>query len=169
MAINKTPIFVAKTRNYDIFVAKIYDYALIDSFWGFRRFIDSPTSYATLAVAGEYWNTSGLLPILLILVNLEAKGPRVLFFLLFPRCRLTNHGNQVSATALIFTSPPTFSSGEEAEQRSASTTLPTHCPAVLYSLSQHETQLSLKQNTMQLVIIGKSKNPIWGVRMPLRK
>ena len=43
-----TPIFVAKTRNYDIFVAKIYDYALIDSFWGFPRFIDSPTSYATL-------------------------------------------------------------------------------------------------------------------------
>ena len=41
-------IFVAKTRNYDIFVAKIYDYALIDSFWGFHRFIDSPTSYATL-------------------------------------------------------------------------------------------------------------------------
>ena len=39
MAINKTPIFVAKTRNYNIFVAKIYDYALIDS----------PTSYATLA------------------------------------------------------------------------------------------------------------------------
>ena len=32
--INKTKnlIFVAKTRNYDIFVAKIYDYALIDSF-----------------------------------------------------------------------------------------------------------------------------------------
>ena len=79
----------------------------------------------TKAVAGKYWNTSGLLPILLILVNLEAKEPRVLFFLLFPRCRLTNHGNQVSATALIFTSPPTFSSGEEAEQRSASTTLPT--------------------------------------------
>ena len=71
----------------------------------------------TEAVAGKYWNTSGLLPILLILVNLEAKGPRVLFFLLFPRCRLTNHGNQVSDTALIFTSPPTFSSGEEAEQR----------------------------------------------------
>ena len=41
--------FVAKTRNYDIFVAKIYDYALIDSFWGFPRFIDSPTSYATLS------------------------------------------------------------------------------------------------------------------------
>ena len=123
----------------------------------------------TEAVAGKYWNTSGLLPILLILVNLEAKGPRVLFFLLFPRCRLTNHGNQVPATALIFTSPPTFSSGEEAEQRSASTTLPTHCPAVLYSLSQHETQLTLKQNTMQPVIISKSTNPIWGVRMPLRK
>ena len=32
----------------DIFVAKIYDYALINSFWGFPRFIDSPTSYATL-------------------------------------------------------------------------------------------------------------------------
>ena len=43
-------IFVAKTRNYDIFVAKIYDYALIDSFWGFPRFIDSPTSYATLGL-----------------------------------------------------------------------------------------------------------------------
>ena len=28
----KPPTFVAKTRNYDIFVAKIYDYALIDSF-----------------------------------------------------------------------------------------------------------------------------------------
>ena len=41
-------IFVAKTRNCDIFVAKIYDYVLIDSFWGFPRFIDSPTSYATL-------------------------------------------------------------------------------------------------------------------------
>ena len=41
-------IFVAKTLNYDIFVAKIYDYALIDSFWGFPRFIDSPTGYATL-------------------------------------------------------------------------------------------------------------------------
>ena len=41
-------IFVAKTHNYDIFVANIYDYALIDSFWGFPRFIDSPTSYATL-------------------------------------------------------------------------------------------------------------------------
>ena len=48
MAINKTPIFVAKTRNYDIFVAKIYDCALIDSFWGFPRLIDSPTSYITL-------------------------------------------------------------------------------------------------------------------------
>ena len=39
---------VAKTRNYDIFVVKIYDYALIDRFWGFPGFIDSPTSYATL-------------------------------------------------------------------------------------------------------------------------
>ena len=43
-----TTFFVAKTRDYDIFAAKIYDYALIDSFWGFPRFIDSPTSYATL-------------------------------------------------------------------------------------------------------------------------
>ena len=49
-------IFVAKTRNYDIFVAKIYDYtrALIDSFWGFPRFIDSPTSYATLPITKVY-------------------------------------------------------------------------------------------------------------------
>ena len=49
-----------KTRNYDIFVAKIYDYALIDSFWGFPRFIDSPTSYATLVKcnAGKLrWNS----------------------------------------------------------------------------------------------------------------
>ena len=38
-------IFVAKTRNYDIFVAKIYDNALIDSF---PRFIDSSASYVTL-------------------------------------------------------------------------------------------------------------------------
>ena len=36
-----------KTRNYDIFVVKIYDYALIDSFWGFPGLIDSLTSYAT--------------------------------------------------------------------------------------------------------------------------
>ena len=47
--LNKNLIYVAKTRNYDIFVAKIYDYALIDSFWGFPWFIDSPTSYATLS------------------------------------------------------------------------------------------------------------------------
>ena len=45
--------FVAKTRNYDIFVAKIYDYTLIDSFWGFPGFIDSLTSYATL-----FWSDS---------------------------------------------------------------------------------------------------------------
>ena len=31
-----------------IFVAKIYDYALIDSYWGFAGLIDSPTSCATL-------------------------------------------------------------------------------------------------------------------------
>ena len=30
--LNKNLILVAKTRNYDIFDAKIYDYALIDSF-----------------------------------------------------------------------------------------------------------------------------------------
>ena len=49
--LNKKPIFVAKTRNYDIFVAKIYDYLLIDSFWGFPGFIDSPASYATLVLS----------------------------------------------------------------------------------------------------------------------
>ena len=38
----------------DIFVAKIYDYALIESFLGFPRFIDSPTSYATL-----FWCDAG--------------------------------------------------------------------------------------------------------------
>ena len=38
-------------RNYDIFVAKIYEYALIDSFGGFPGFIDCLTSYATLLSA----------------------------------------------------------------------------------------------------------------------
>ena len=42
-------------RSYGIFVAKNYDYALIDNFWGFPRFIDSPTSYATLAYVKPFW------------------------------------------------------------------------------------------------------------------
>ena len=37
--------FVAKARNYGIFVAKFFD-----SFWGSAGFIDSHTSYATLTV-----------------------------------------------------------------------------------------------------------------------
>ena len=41
-------------RSYDIFVAKIYDYVLIDSFWGFPGFIDSLTSYATLGQPNIY-------------------------------------------------------------------------------------------------------------------
>ena len=41
----------SKTRNYDIFVANVYDYALIDSFGGFPGLIDSPTSYATLLLS----------------------------------------------------------------------------------------------------------------------
>ena len=45
---NQNIIFLTNIRNYDIFVAKIYDYALINSFLGFPRLIDSPTSYATL-------------------------------------------------------------------------------------------------------------------------
>ena len=45
----KNIIFVAKTPSYGIFVVKIYDYTLIDSFWGSAGFLDSPTSYATLA------------------------------------------------------------------------------------------------------------------------
>ena len=36
-------------------MAKIYDHALIDSFWGFPRFIDSPTSYATLIMTMMNW------------------------------------------------------------------------------------------------------------------
>ena len=35
-------------RKYDIFVAEIYDYVLIDSFRGSAGFLDSPTSYVTL-------------------------------------------------------------------------------------------------------------------------
>ena len=41
-------IIVAKTHNYNIFVVEIYDYVLIDSFWGSAGFLDSPTSYANL-------------------------------------------------------------------------------------------------------------------------
>ena len=37
-------------HNYGIFVAKIYDYALIDSFWGSAGLTDSPTSYAKLPI-----------------------------------------------------------------------------------------------------------------------
>ena len=44
----KNIIFVAKTSNYVIFVVKIYDSALIDSFRGSAGIIDSPTSYATV-------------------------------------------------------------------------------------------------------------------------
>ena len=44
----KISFFVAKTGSYDIFVAKIYDYMLIKSFWGSAGFLDSLTSYATL-------------------------------------------------------------------------------------------------------------------------
>ena len=43
-----TAFLSQKARNYGIFVTKIYDYALFDSFWGSAGFIDSPTSYATL-------------------------------------------------------------------------------------------------------------------------
>ena len=45
---NKKIIFVGKTRNYGIFVAKIYDYALINSFWGSAGFLDSAAIYAAL-------------------------------------------------------------------------------------------------------------------------
>ena len=48
--LDKNLLFVAKTRNYDIFVAKIYDYALINSFGGFPGIIDSITSYASLSL-----------------------------------------------------------------------------------------------------------------------
>ena len=47
---------MSQKRNYDIFVAKIYDYALIDSFWGFPGFIDSPTSYTTLVQSLKYYD-----------------------------------------------------------------------------------------------------------------
>ena len=53
--LNKNLIFVAKTRNYNIFVAQIYDSALIDNFWGFAGLIDSPTSYATLIGIQMFW------------------------------------------------------------------------------------------------------------------
>ena len=38
--------FVEIMCNYNIFVAKIYDYALIDSFWGSAGSLNSLTSYA---------------------------------------------------------------------------------------------------------------------------
>ena len=40
-------------RNYDIFVAKIYDYTHIDSFWGSAGLIDSPTSSATMPTTND--------------------------------------------------------------------------------------------------------------------
>ena len=49
----KNIIFVAKMRNYDIFVAKIYDYTHIDSFWGSAGLIDSPTSSATMPTTND--------------------------------------------------------------------------------------------------------------------
>ena len=48
------------TRNYNIFIAKIYDYLLINNFWGFAGLIDSPTSYATLiGGTGSKWGGAG--------------------------------------------------------------------------------------------------------------
>ena len=44
--INKI-ILVAKARNYGIFVAKFYDYSVIDSFWWPAGFSDSAASSAT--------------------------------------------------------------------------------------------------------------------------
>ena len=46
----KNIIFVAKTGNYDIFVAKICDYKLIDSFRGSAGIIYSPTSCHAVVV-----------------------------------------------------------------------------------------------------------------------
>ena len=40
--------FLSRYAQLRHFVAKIYDFALIKSFWGFSGLIDSPTSYATL-------------------------------------------------------------------------------------------------------------------------
>ena len=47
---NQKIIFVAKTGNYGVFVSKIYDYVLINSFWGSAGFLDSAASYAGLGV-----------------------------------------------------------------------------------------------------------------------
>ena len=41
-------MFVAQICKYGIFVAKIYKYALIDSFQGSAGFLDSSTYYAAL-------------------------------------------------------------------------------------------------------------------------
>ena len=46
--------FFAKAHNNDIFVAKIYDYVLFDSFWRSAGLIDSPTSYAALIRITKY-------------------------------------------------------------------------------------------------------------------
>ena len=58
---NKKFHFVTKACNYGIFVQKIYDYALFDSFWGSAGFIDSPTIYATLDVPYIIFTASSVL------------------------------------------------------------------------------------------------------------
>ena len=52
---NQKHNFCSKNRSYGIFVAKNYDYALIDSFWGSAGFLDSLTSYATLGYTSTYF------------------------------------------------------------------------------------------------------------------
>ena len=62
MTLNKKKqniIFVTKTHSYGIFVAKIYDYARINSFWGSAGILDSPTSYATLGEPGASFPAAG--------------------------------------------------------------------------------------------------------------
>ena len=62
----KNIIFVTKTRNYDIFVAKIYAKALIDSFWTFAGLIASVSIFGRrqckLPVATHFFPIPGSAP-----------------------------------------------------------------------------------------------------------
>ena len=48
----KNIIFCCENAQLQHFCRKIYDYALIDDFWGSAGFLDSPTSYVNLLIAG---------------------------------------------------------------------------------------------------------------------
>ena len=83
-------IFVAKTRNYDIFVAKIYDYVLIDSFRGSA----GSTSFVTLV------NTKFAQKNLPVATSINT-APSVTLFKFVNHFSRMNEGVKVNARKLV--------------------------------------------------------------------